>query len=267
MRLSKVFSHRTFIGTITLLSVIFLMAPIVVVAVMSFAVRPAALFPPQEWTIAWYREVITDPVFRSSLFLSLVIALAATVTSLTLGTAASISIVRFDFRGAKFIEGMLMSPLVFPGLVVGLMLLKIFATMSMFNPLMNLVLAHTLMTLPYVIRTVTASLRQIDVSLEDAARTLGASEWMVFRRITTPQIAGGLVAGGIFAFIMSFDNFVVSLWLADAGAVPLPILIFRHISSSFTPSITAEATIMVGFGIVSVVLLELTVGLRKSLSH
>lgn len=267
MMIHRIFSPRWMIAIFTVLVVIFLMVPIVVVATMSFSAFPASLFPPQEWTTQWYAEVLTSRAFRASLVYSLVIACIATAGALFLGTTAALALVKLELPGARFIEGLLMSPLIFPGLVIGLMLLKVYSSMGMFNPMLNLALAHILITLPYVTRNVTASLRQIDPALEEAAETLGAGKWMIFRRVIVPQISGGLIAGGIFAFIMSFDNFVVSLWLSDAGAVPLPILIFQNISSSFTPSVSAEATIMVGFGIVAVIVLELCVGLKKSLSH
>src|SRR5205823_12730700 len=110
----------------------------------------------------------------------------------------------------------LLSPMVFPVLITGVALLQLFAIMRSDSTPLSMLMAHVLVTTPYVVRTVSASLTLADTTLEDAARTLGAGRWRVFRRITIPQIAPGLVAGALFAFMVSFDNFPISLWLADA---------------------------------------------------
>ena len=120
----------------------------------------------------------------------------------------------------------------------------------------NLVIGHTLVTVPYVIRTVSASLLLIDPSIEDAARTLGATRLMTFWRITRPQIVPGLFAGGIFAFVTSFDNYAISMWLADAEHFPMPMAMFALISRMFDPGIAAIASLMILMSIVIVVVLE-----------
>ena len=122
------------------------------------------------------------------------------------------------------------------------------------------------MTTPYVVRTVASSLILADITLEDAARTLGAGPWRVFRRITVPQIAPGLAAGALFAFMVSFDNFPISLWLADAQHNPVPILIFQRIASVFDPSIAAISTLMILFSMAIVVVLERVIGLRRAVA-
>ena len=127
----------------------------------------------------------------------------------------------------------MLSPLVFPALITGVALLQLFATTAVDNTPLNMLIAHVLVTAPYVVRTVTASLTLADITLEDAARTLGAGRWRVFRRITMPQIAPGLAAGALFAFMVSFDNFPISLWLADAQHNPMPLLVFQLIGNVF----------------------------------
>jgi putative spermidine/putrescine transport system permease protein len=121
-------------------------------------------------------------------------------------------------------------------------------------------------TTPYVVRTVTASLMLADASLEDAARTLGADGWRVFRRITMPQIAPGLVAGALFAFMVSFDNFPISLWLSDAQHNPIPLLIFQMISNVFEPSVAAISTLMMLLSLVIVLIVERVAGLRRAMA-
>ena len=160
-------------------------------------------------------------------------ALGATAGALLLGVPAAFALARHEFPGRGAAAAALLSPLVFPVLITGVALLQMFATLSSNNTPLNMLIAHVLVTTPYVVRTVTASLILADTALEDAARTLGAGRWRVFRRITVPQIAPGLAAGALFAFMVSFDNFPISLWLADAQHNPVPLLIFQLIASVF----------------------------------
>ena len=120
------------------------------------------------------------------------------------------------------------------------------------------------MTIPYVIRTVTASLLLVDRTLEEAARTLGAGRWSTVCRVTLPQIAPGVAAGALFAFMVSLDNYPISMWLADARAVPLPVLLFQNMTRVFDPSIAAMASLMILVGAAAVIALERLVGLRRA---
>jgi putative spermidine/putrescine transport system permease protein len=122
-----------------------------------------------------------------------------------------------------------------------------------------------LVTLPYVVRAVGVSLVLVDHSLEEAARTLGANAWRSFWRVTLPQIAPGVAAGALSAFMVSLDNFPISMWLADARAVPLPVLLFNNMASMFDPSIAAMASLMILIGLTAVMLLERLVGLRRAM--
>jgi putative spermidine/putrescine transport system permease protein len=160
----------------------------------------------------------------------------------------------------------LLSPLVFPVLITGVALLQLFATMHSDNTPLNMLIAHVLVTMPYVVRTVAASLILADTSLEDAARTLGAGRWRVFRRITVPQIAPGLAAGALFAFMVSFDNLPISLWLADAQHNPIPLLVFQMIGNVFELSIAAISTLMILLAMVIVIALERVTGLRRAMA-
>ena len=153
---------------------------------------------------------------------------------------AAFAVVRDQFPGRDAAAALLLSPLVFPVLITGVALLQLFSMLRSDNAPLNLFIAHVLVTMPYVVRTVTASLMLADRTLEEAAQTLGAARWRVFRRITVPQIAPGLAAGALFAFMVSFDNFPISMWLADAQHNPVPLLIFQRIANVFEPSIGGD---------------------------
>ncbi len=244
---------------------VFVLAPLIVAVSISFSAAPFANFPPEGFTLDWYAQVLTDPDFISSFVLSIGLALAATAASVALGLPAAFALARTTMPGASALQGVLLSPLIFPVLITGLALLQFFATANMQNAVVNLFLAHTVVTLPYVVRTVTASLQLVDKSLEEAARTLGADRWRTFRRATVPQIAPGIAAGALFAFMVSLDNFPISMWLSDARAVPLPILLFQSMQNTFDPSVAAMASLMILVGAAAVLALERLVGLRRAM--
>ena len=244
--------------------VVFVLAPLLVAISISFSASPFANFPPQGFTFDWYAQVLVDPDFLSSVALSIGLALAATVASLALGMPAAFALARSSLPGRGAMEGLLLSPLIFPVLITGLALLQFYATANMQDAVVNLFLAHTLVTMPYVVRTVTASLQLVDRSLEEAARTLGADRRRTFWHVTLPQIAPGVAAGALFAFMVSLDNYPISMWLSDAQAVPLPILLFQDMSRVFDPSIAAMASLMIVVGGAAVIALEKMVGLRRA---
>src|SRR5258708_20782394 len=182
---------------------------------------------------------------------------------MVLGVPGGVGVARYQFPGRGAAATALLSPLVFPVLITGVALLQLFAMMGFNNTPLNLLIAHVLVTKPYVVRTVTASLMLADITLEEAAQTLGAGPCPVFCRITVPQIAPGLAAGALFAFMVSFDNFPISMWLADAQHNPVPLLIFQMIARVFEPSVAASSTLLILFALAVVVLLEGVRGLRR----
>jgi putative spermidine/putrescine transport system permease protein len=252
--------------TVTAAMLVFIVAPLLVTVAISVGTSAFAAFPPKGFTLAWYAKVIADPEFRQSLEFSTLLALGATAGALGLGTPAAFALTRFEFPGRGAIGAALLSPLIFPVLITGVALLRMFATLNSNSTPLNMLIAHVLVTMPYVVRTVAASLLLADTTLEDAARTLGAGWWRVFRRITMPQIAPGVAAGALFAFMVSFDNFPISLWLADAQHNPVPILIFQRIASVFDPSVAAISTLMILLAMAIVIALERVIGLRRAVA-
>lgn len=251
---------------VTVATMVFVLAPLAVTVAMSVSATEFATFPPRGFTLAWYGRVLRDADFLASLEFSTILATGATIAALVLGTPASLAIARFALPGREAVRLLLLSPLIFPVLVIGVALLRLFSDWNMNNAPLNLLLAHTLVTTPYVVRTVTASLLLADVSLEEAARTLGAGRWRTFRRITLPQIAPGLAAGALFAFMVSFDNYPISMWLVNARNVPMPMLIYRLVASVFTPAVPAMSTLMILIAFGAVLLMERLVGLRRAMA-
>jgi putative spermidine/putrescine transport system permease protein len=249
-------------GVITL----FLLVPLLFPVALSFSDTPFVTFPPHGFTLAWYAKVINERDFTDPFWFSVQLGVFAALGALLLGTPTAMGLTRYAFPGRGVVHGLVLSPLVFPMLVTGIALLRLFTSIQSNASLTNLVIGHTLVTVPYVIRTVSASLILIDPSTEDAARTLGASRWMTFWRVTRPQIVPGLFAGGIFAFVTSFDNYAISMWLADAEHFPMPMAMFALISRMFDPGIAAIASLMILMSIVIVVVLERLTGLQRAMS-
>ena len=251
--------------SITAATLVFMAAPLLVTMSLSVSDTQFVAFPPRGFTLAWYGKVLRDPDFQSALSYSLWLAGSATIGALLLGMPAAFALVRFPTPGAAVVRSLLLSPLIFPVLVTGLALLQLFSSLGWNNVPLNLLLAHILVTSPYVVRTVSASLMLADITLEEAARTLGANRWRTFRRVTLPQIAPGVAAGGLFAFMVSFDNYPVSMWLADAQNNPMPMLIYSKATGVFDPSVATISTLMIGLAIGVVLILERLVGLKRAM--
>jgi putative spermidine/putrescine transport system permease protein len=248
------------------LIVAFLLLPLVLPFILSVSDTPFVVFPPKGFTLQWYGKVLADPDFTGSFGFSVVLSLCAACGAVLLGVPTAVGLVRLRFPGRKLIQALVLSPLIFPTLVTGIALLRLFLTLGSNNAFTNLIIGHVLVTTPFVVRTVSASLVLVDPGLEDAARTLGATRFVAFWRVTRPQIVGGLVAGALFAFVTSFDNYAISMWLFDAGHVPLPMMMTSLISRMFDPGIAAIAALMILFSLVMVILLERLAGLRRVLS-
>ena len=240
---------------------IFIVAPLVVPVAMSISDTPYIRFPPEGFTLAWYGKVLANPEAQRSFLFSLWLALVVTVLALVLGTTCAMGLVRHRFAGRDAILLLVLSPLVVPLLVTGVALLQFFSMLGSRATFAHLVIGHTIVCLPYVVRTVSASLAVADPNLEDAARVMGAGPWRVFRRVTWQQIQPGVLAGAIFAFIVSFDDYPISMWLSDAANFPLPLFLYVAIERFCDPSIAAISSLMIFFGLLLVFVTEKVLGI------
>lgn len=266
MRNSAIKGARWLTVPITLCVVVFTLAPLVLTAVMSTSDTIFATFPPSGFTLKWYAQVLQDADFLRAIRYSVLLALSATAGALLLGLPAAFALTRFSFPGQSAIKMLLLSPLIFPVLITGLSLLRLFSGLGWREVPLMLLIGHVLVTMPYVVRTVSTSLMLADINLEEAAQTLGANRWQTFRLVTVPQIMPGLAAGSLFAFLVSFDNYPISMWLADAENMPAPLMLYRQINVVFDPSVSAMSTLMVIIAVVMVLVIERLTGLRKSMS-
>jgi putative spermidine/putrescine transport system permease protein len=253
---------------VAILVLIFLLIPAAVVVLASLSAGTYLSFPPKGISLRWIIFFFEAADFLPAYLLSLRLAFLAGLTSTVVGTLAALALVRTNFPGKSFLQALFLSPLTLPGMVIGLALLIYFYSLQALN--LNLVrtftglyLAHVMVTMPYVIRTVSAALSNFDLSQEEAARNLGAGPIQAFMRITLPQIGSGIMAGSIFAFIVSFGAFDVSLFLATPGTTPLPITMFTYLRWKFDPTPSAAGTFAILLVIVSMVVSSRLVNLGK----
>ena len=223
----------------------YLLLPVIVVALASFSRTSYLTVPPKGLTLRWFAAVLGDPDYVHAIVFSVGLAVVATVGSLAVGVAASYALLRRRVPGGAVVSALLNAPLIFPGVVVGVALLQFYALVHMNGTLIGLALAHMVITVPYVVRAVLASLQGIDPELESAARVLGASGPVAFFTVTLPLIRPGIAAGALFSFIVSFDNVPVSIFLLGAGQMTLPVKIFTAIEYGVDPSIAAISTMLI----------------------
>lgn len=243
-----------------------LLAPVLIVIVFSFSADAGLDFPPRALSLRWFRYLAGRDEFVSAAYVSLKVALAAGAASTVLGLLASLALVRGRFSGKELVEGVLMSPLALPSIITGVALLQFFALTGPSDALGRLILGHVAVCTPYAIRSISACAYGIDPSLEEASHVLGAGAWRTFRRVLLPLLSPGVVAGFLFAFITSFDNVTVSLFLIGSDTITLPIRILTYLEWQFDPSIAAVSTVLIAITIGAVVVAERVAGLRKKMA-
>lgn len=235
-------------------------APLLVPLAMSISDTPYIVFPPQGFTLKWYAAVLTNPEAQGSFAFSLELAGIVTAISLVLGIPCAVGLTRFKAPGQDAILGIILSPLIVPLIVTGVALLQLFSMLGSRATMLQMVIGHTVICLPYVIRSVSASFVLVNRNLEDAAAILGASPHVVAMRVIWPQVRPGILAGGVFSFIVSFDDYPISMWLADGNHFPVPLYLYTVIERSFDPSIAAIASLMILFALLLVLVIEKVIG-------
>ncbi len=244
-------------------TVVFLMTPLVVTVAVSFGSSSVFTLPPPDWSLRWYDRLTNARGLWPSLVTSIEIASFSTAVALALGTLCAIALVRGRFPGREAISTFLVSPLMLPGLVIGIAMLQGFKAAGLREPLSSLMLAHVVITLPYVVRTVVGALSLFDFSLIDAARTLGCSYPKALTRVLVPALAPAFITSGMFAFLASMDNYPISIFFTDAWTKTLPIQMLQYVEENPDPTIAAISSGLVVLAILALVVGDRLVGLRK----
>lgn len=223
-----------------------LLAPLAVVVGVSFNAGTGFDFPPRGLSLRWYEAFFASSAYVNSFFkVSLVLGILAAICSTVLGTLAAIGLVRLRFRGRGAFEMFFLLPILVPELLLGAALYLYYSRLGLNASMATLLMGHLLIATPYVIRSVTAGLATVDLRLEEAARSLGATPVQAFCKVTLPQLRSSLVSGAVFAFIISFSDINLSLFLTGPNVTPLPVHIYAQIHWETDPSIAAAATLQI----------------------
>ena len=238
------------------LVLLFLILPILVIIPLSFNEGSFLVYPMTGFSLHWYRDFFNSAEWMQALRNSIIVAPSATVIAVVLGTFASIGLTRADFPFKSLLMSILISPMVVPVVIVSVSSYLFFAPLGWTGSYLTLIAVHAALGVPFVIITVTATLQGFNRNLAKAAASLGASPFTTFKTVTLPLIASGVTSGALFAFATSFDEVVVTLFLAGPKQTTLPRQMFSGIRENISPTIAAVATILIVFSVVMLLTLE-----------
>lgn len=245
---------------------LFLLSPIIAVFFISFNGSSSLSIDLAKPSLQWYQNMIENKGFIEGAKVSFLTASIEALVVLLIGVPIALAIARYEFRGKSAVSALFLAPLLVPTIVLGLGLLLVFQPLGLTGTYLGIVIAHFGITVPYVIRTTLMSLKTSDVSCEEAAKVHGAGAFTTFRRVTLPIISPGLISGAVMAFIISFDEAVISLFVAGSGRVTLPVEMFRFLQYRADPEVAALSVVLIAISIVIVIIVERAVGLRKAVS-
>jgi putative spermidine/putrescine transport system permease protein len=227
----------------------FLLLPSVITAIIAFGNSNEIVFPPSSYSLDLFRRFFSEVGWVSSTWLSLRVAVVTTVLSLLVGIPAAYALTRRNFPGRRILVLFLLSPVMVPHIAVALALYMYFIRIGLNNGILRIVFAHLIATIPFVIVTASAGLKQIDPALERAATVMGASPITVLRRVTLPLLTPSIVASGLFAFLISFDEVVITWFVARAGDITLPVKMFSSIQFEVSPVLAAISTMLTALSV------------------
>ncbi|WP_251828849.1 ABC transporter permease [Streptomyces sp. ATCC 21386] len=258
MELRKTLTGRIALTAVATLILLFLALPIVVILVTSFSNNAFAAFPPETWTLNWYKALFADgSKWPAALSLSALVAALSTVFSLIIGVTAATALVRSELPLRSAVFALVLGPLVIPQIVTALGLFLLFEPAAMLGSPIAIALGHTVLASPIAVLILIATLRGIDERLEDAAASMGAGRLTIARKITFPLAAPGMIAAAIFSFITSFDEFYISQFLSSVDTVTLPVQVYNSLTFEIDPSVTAVSAILIAFAILALGLVAL----------
>jgi putative spermidine/putrescine transport system permease protein len=242
--------------------ILFLIVPIGVAVILSFDDREfIGAFPPTRFSLRWYRAFLQNPNYLDGLVVSLKLGLAATMISIVAGAGAAIALAESQWRGRDVVETLFLSPKFVPTVVIGFSILGFASAIHVFDAFTRLVMGHVVITIPFTVRATLASLVGIPRSLGEAAVSLGATPWRAFVDITLPLARTGIIAGGLMAFVLSFDEVAVSLFLTDAFTQTLPIALVAEMRANLNLTVAAISTVLATLSVIIVLILDCAAGL------
>lgn len=247
------------------LVVLFMLAPLLIVCLVAFTPENTLSLPTRGLSLRWFEKVFHHPDFTQSFWNSLWLAVLAATLAVVLAVPASLAVTRWEFPGRGALNALFLSPLIIPHLVLGVAMLRLFAILGAAGSFPWLVAAHIVIVTPYVMRLLIAAISGFDRSVEQAAYSLGASEATVFRRVTLPMILPGVTGGWLIAFINSFDELTMSIFITSPSTVTLPVRMYMYATESIDPMMAAVSALIIGITAAAALLLDRVYGLDRIL--
>lgn len=254
---------RAFTPLVLFLVIGFLIGPFFIIVAASLSGGETLAFPPQGFSLQWVVKVFTVESFRESFAISMLLAIGGTAAALVLGVPASYALSRYRLPFGETVRTIVSLPIIVPGIIVGLALLRYLVVPFNFNITLVLFLAHTALVLPYAVRVVSASLNNLRSDIEEAAVLLGSSRAGAFFRVVMPNIRSGILAAFILGFVTSFNQVPVSLFLSGPGVRTLPIDMLSYMEITYDPSVAALSALLAFMSIGIVFLAERFLGFSR----
>jgi putative spermidine/putrescine transport system permease protein len=245
----------------------FLVLPTLIVIPMSFSASQYLEFPPREWSLRWYRNYFGSPAWMQATATSLKVAVLTSLVATPLGTLAAYGLHASRWRGSSTVSLVLLTPLVVPGILVAIGVFYAYVQLKLVNSLLGLVLAHSMLAIPVVTLVVTAALKSFDLQQEMVARSLGAPRWQAFWLVTLPQIRFSVVSSAVLAFLTSFDEIIVALFIAGGDHSTLTRNMFNALRDQIDPTIAAISTLIIAATSVLLVATQLRGGEPGTSGH
>jgi putative spermidine/putrescine transport system permease protein len=258
---------NTLLRIFALIAVVYFMLPLTIIVSTSFTTTAFLKFPPEGFTLMWYARFLSDMSYIHSMGLSALLAASATVSACVLGVPVALVLSRAEVPGARSIAALFLSPLILPPIVIGAALLQFATSVGIARTFGALYFGHVVLIIPYVIRTTLASLARFNASLEEAAQDLGASAPQTFFLVTLPLIKPGIIAGALFAFIISWINVEISIFNTTASLMPIPVKLFNYIQYNVDPMIAAVSATTIYVAVIVVILLDRVIGIERAATN
>ncbi|HYH03250.1 MAG TPA: ABC transporter permease [Bacillota bacterium] len=240
----------------------FLLFPMVIITITAFGKESYLKFPPGGFSLKWVENIFKVEMFMRTFKISLEVAAIGTILAFLVGLPAAYVLSRYNFKGKGFFKGLFMSPVLIPGIVFGFALLKLLIIQVGLPVFPSLLLGHTIIVLPYIIRVISSSLDNLDYSIEECAISLGASPVQAVFMVVLPNITSGVIAAFIMAFINSFNNVPISVFLTGPGVSTLPIQMMSYVEYYYDPTIAALSVVLMAMTAGLMIVVEKTLGLK-----
>lgn len=243
----------------------FMLAPLVVICLVAFTSKGYISLPTDGFSLRWFKAILDNPHFIDAFYLSVMLGVVSATIAVSIAVPASLAFARYDFKGRAAFMAFFLSPLMVPHIVLGVSFLSFLTKVGWYGTFMGLVFTHVIIIMPYALRLVLSSVTGLDQSAESAAVSLGASNWVVFRRVTLPMIIPGVVGGWVLSFITSFDEVTMSVFVASPSTTTLPVRMYEHITETIDPLIASLSASLIFITMIVMLILDRFYGLDKIL--